>query len=86
MQVVKITTPQATYAAVADLIPTTSHLRDPYVMGYDIQPLETVKEKRALLYEAARHDWILCFEHDPSCGMARVDLDARGRPTPVAIT
>lgn len=85
MQVLKITTEAQTYAYVADLIPTTSHLRDPYVMGYDIQPLVTVEEKRGLLYEASRHDWILIFGHDPTTSFARVELDVRGRPTAVAL-
>lgn len=85
MQVVKITTKNHTVLFVADLIPTASHLRDPYVMGYDLQPLVTVEEKRALLYEASRHDWLLCFEHDPGTGLAHVAIDAKGRPqlTPV---
>lgn len=86
MQVVKVTTPSYTLAFVADLIPTTSHLRDPYVMGYDLEPLVTVREKRALLYEAARHDWILCFEHDPHTPLARIERDDRGRPRAVPVT
>src|SRR5690554_438468 len=66
MQVVKIEAAGKTYAFVADLIPTASHLRDPYVMGYDLQPLKTVEEKREILYHARRDDWILIFEHDPT--------------------
>lgn len=85
MQVVKITTDEHTFAYVADLIPTTSHLRDPYVMGYDIQPLQTVEDKRALLYHAIREDWLLIFEHDPNVGVARVELDKRGRPRAVPV-
>lgn len=86
MQVVKVTTPEHTFAFVADLIPTTSHLRDPWVMGYDLEPLITVQEKRALLYEAMRHDWILCFEHDPHTPLARIERDERGRPRAVPVT
>ncbi|TDP71967.1 MBL fold metallo-hydrolase [Bradymonas sediminis] len=85
MQVLKITTAEHTFAYVADLIPTTSHMRDPYVMGYDIQPLVTVEEKRGLLYEASRNDWILIFGHDPSTSFARVELDKRGRPSAVPL-
>jgi glyoxylase-like metal-dependent hydrolase (beta-lactamase superfamily II) len=85
MQVVKITTADHTFAYLADLIPTTAHMRDPYVMGYDIQPLVTVQEKRGLLYEAGRNDWILIFEHDPHTGFARVELDPKGRPSAVPI-
>lgn len=80
MQAIKITTPDQIYCFVADLIPTSSHLRDPYVMGYDLQPLITVDEKRALLYEAIRHDWVLIYEHDPTTPWGRVELDSRGQP------
>lgn len=86
MQVVKITMESCTVVFTADLIPTSSHLRDPYVMGYDLQPLITVQEKRALLYEAARHDWLLCFEHDPSLDFARVEFDARDQPRAMALS
>lgn len=79
MQVVKITTSQQVYVFLADLIPTTSHLRDAYVMGYDLQPLQTVKEKQEILYHAAKHDWILVFGHDPNTAFARVEFDSYGR-------
>jgi glyoxylase-like metal-dependent hydrolase (beta-lactamase superfamily II) len=85
MQIVKITTAQATYVHLADLIPTSSHMRDPYVMGYDLQPLVTVREKRELLYEAAKHDWLMIFEHDPTTAVARVEHDERGRPKAVPV-
>lgn len=80
MQIVKVTTDDGVWVHLADLIPTTSHLRDPYVMGYDLQPLVTVEEKRQVLYEAARDDWWLVFEHDPTVGAAQIDIDGRGRP------
>ena len=85
MQAVKIKTPQETYLFPADLIPTSSHLRSPYVMGYDLQPLITVQEKQALVYEAARHGWILIYEHDPVTPMSRVELDAKGQPRAVPL-
>ena len=86
MQVVKITTENnSCYVHMADLIPTSSHLRDPYVMGYDLQPLVTVEEKRELLYHASREGWILCFEHDPELPLARVEIDGKGRPRAVPV-
>lgn len=75
MQAVKITTADHTFVYLADLIPTTSHLRAPYVMGYDLQPLETVEEKKEMLYYAKRGDWILFFEHDPEQAFARLEFD-----------
>ena len=86
MQVVKVTLESGTVVVfAADLIPTTSHLHDAYVMGYDLQPLVTVQEKRALVYEAMRRDWILAFSHDPECDFARVERDPKGRPRCVPI-
>ena len=85
MQLVKVTTDDQTFVYLADLIPTSSHMRDPYVMGYDLQPLETVSEKRHILYEASREDWILVFEHDPETSFARVEFDERDRPTAVPV-
>lgn len=80
MQLVKIEAWDATYLFLADLIPTSSHLGDAYVMGYDLQPLVTVEEKREILYHAARNDWVLLFQHDPNTSAGRVAYDASDRP------
>jgi glyoxylase-like metal-dependent hydrolase (beta-lactamase superfamily II) len=51
---------------LADMIPTQAHIPVPYVMGYDVRPLDSMKEKTATLNEAANDDkFILFFEHDP---------------------
>lgn len=55
-----------TLAYMADLIPSAAHLPIPYVMGYDMRPLETLKEKEQLLNQAVDQNWVLFFEHDPS--------------------
>lgn len=49
----------------ADLIPTSAHIPLPWIMGYDIQPLVLLEEKRNLLSRAFEENWILFFEHDP---------------------
>ncbi|MEM9078203.1 MAG: MBL fold metallo-hydrolase [Bacteroidota bacterium] len=49
---------------VADLLPTVGHIPLPYVMGYDMRPLQTLKEKGVFLNEAADNKYILFFEHD----------------------
>ena len=54
---------------LGDLIPTTSHIRTPYVMGYDLYPLDTMREKKKVLNEALDGHWLLIFEHDPKVGM-----------------
>jgi glyoxylase-like metal-dependent hydrolase (beta-lactamase superfamily II) len=48
----------------ADLIPSVGHLPIPYVMGYDVRPLETLKEKEKILKQAVNENWLLFFEHD----------------------
>ncbi|TVR79885.1 MAG: MBL fold metallo-hydrolase [Chitinophagaceae bacterium] len=53
-----------TIAYMADLIPSPVHVPLPYVMGYDVRPLETMKEKAAFLKNAFEKNYILFFEHD----------------------
>jgi glyoxylase-like metal-dependent hydrolase (beta-lactamase superfamily II) len=50
---------------MADMIPTQAHIPVPYVMGYDVRPLDTMKEKSAVLADAALTGDVLFFEHDP---------------------
>lgn len=49
----------------ADLIPSAAHISMPWVMAYDMRPLDTLKEKHKILNEAAEDNWVLFFEHDP---------------------
>jgi len=48
----------------ADLVPTLGHLPIPYVAGYDVFPLKSMEEKKAILQEACDNKYILFFEHD----------------------
>ncbi|MBI5170605.1 MAG: MBL fold metallo-hydrolase [Candidatus Eisenbacteria bacterium] len=60
---------------VADLIPTASHVRIPFVMGYDVAAIETMAEKRALLERASAENAWVCLEHDPVTAFARPVLE-----------
>ena len=53
-----------TLVFTADLIPTSSHIPIPYVMGYDIRPLDSMKEKELFLKEAVENNYFLFLEHD----------------------
>ena len=46
-------------------MPTASHIPLPYIMGYDLFPLETLENKKRILNKAADEGWLLIFEHDP---------------------
>ena len=48
-----------------DLVPTTSHLKIPYIMGYDLFPLDIIEKKKEVLEKAMKQQWLLIFEHDP---------------------
>lgn len=64
-QLVKISDGTNTVLYCADLFPTASHIPLPYIMGYDLQPLVTLEEKRKFLKKALEEDWKLFLEHDP---------------------
>ena len=49
---------------MADLTPSVAHLAIPYIMAYDMFPLETLKEKKSFLKEALDKEYFLFFEHD----------------------
>ncbi|WP_285057408.1 MBL fold metallo-hydrolase [Pedobacter ginsengisoli] len=53
-----------TIVYMADLLPSVGHIPLPYVMAYDMFPLQTLKEKRSFLQEAADNGYILYLEHD----------------------
>lgn len=50
---------------MADLLPSVGHLPLPYVMAYDMFPLQTLTEKKLFLDEALAKNYILFLEHDP---------------------
>lgn len=72
-QIVRVSDGQKTLVYCGDLIPTSTHIRLAWVMGYDLDPLLLIDEKRALLEPAARGEWCLFFEHDPFVSAATVD-------------
>ena len=73
---------------MADLIPTTAHIPLPWIMAYDIQPVETVREKRKILPNIVKEKWIIFFEHDPVFQAAKVQYDGKhyGIKEPVVIS
>lgn len=64
-QVVKIEDSGKTAIYLGDIAPTASHLEPAWIMGYDIDPLTTLSQKRDLLNAAYEKKWLLIFEHDP---------------------
>jgi glyoxylase-like metal-dependent hydrolase (beta-lactamase superfamily II) len=64
---------------LGDLIPTVSHLPLPYIMGYDLFPIQTLETKRWVLDRAFEENWLLLFEHDPLVQAGYVRRDQEGK-------
>ena len=76
-QTVRISDGKQTLLYCGDLIPTSTHVRLAWVMGYDLEPLKLIEEKRKALTPAASEGWYLFFEHDAYTDIARVE-ESRG--------
>jgi len=64
-QIVYIESDGRTAVFAADLIPTTAHVDVPWIMGYDLYPMQTLEFKRAFVREAIDREYLIFFEHDP---------------------
>jgi glyoxylase-like metal-dependent hydrolase (beta-lactamase superfamily II) len=61
----KISDGTTTLFYCADLVPFISQVPYPYILGYDVRPLETLGEKKRIFPRAYEERWILFLEHDP---------------------
>ncbi|MEE9448724.1 MAG: MBL fold metallo-hydrolase [Ignavibacteriaceae bacterium] len=77
-QMLKISDSANTLVYCCDLLPFVSHIPIPYIMGYDLQPLITIKEKVKILQQAVDENWLLFFEHDPEIACATVKHTDKG--------
>ncbi len=80
-QILKISDSSNTILYCADMFPTSSHVSLPYVMGYDLQPLVTVEEKKKILPVAIEENWKLFLEHDPISALITVKKTDKGYDT-----
>lgn len=63
-----------------DLLPTHHHLQPTWVMGYDLDPLRCIEERKRFLARAIAEDWLVLFPHDHHTPAARLRWDEKGRP------
>ena len=83
-QMVVVESGGETLVVPTDLLPTTSHLPLPFVMGYDLFPVATLEAKRKLLESAAEGGWRILFYHDARTPLGRVRRDGEGYTLEVA--
>ena len=65
MMCVKLSGGGKTAMLLADLAPTTAHLPAPWIMGYDLYPLQTLENKKKWIPRLVREGWLAIFAHDP---------------------
>ena len=66
-QMVMIESAGATAVFAADMYPDRRRTSpDPWMMGYDLYPMDTLAFKRAFAREAIEREYLIFFEHDPS--------------------
>ena len=65
-------------AFAADLIPTAGHVPLPYIPGYDIRPLTSLREKESFLNFCNDNNVLLFFEHDAFEELGLVHQTERG--------
>jgi glyoxylase-like metal-dependent hydrolase (beta-lactamase superfamily II) len=77
-QAVVIESGDRTAVFAADLIPTAAHVDEPWIMGYDLYPMDTLRFKRTFIREAIDREYLIFFEHDPQIAAGYI-REANGR-------
>jgi glyoxylase-like metal-dependent hydrolase (beta-lactamase superfamily II) len=70
---------------IGDLVPTTAHLDPTWVMGYDLDPLTCIAERKRFYQRAIPEQWLVIFTHDHHTPLAKIALDERGKPVVAAM-
>lgn len=78
MQAFLLTHETQTVFYPADFCPTSAHVPVPYVMGYDNEPLEAIKERKRILPQAYEEGWIVIYEHDAFTQASIINANEKG--------
>jgi len=57
---------------IGEMMPTTAHRHLPWIMAYDLYPLETLEMKRALFKECLGNNTLVLLNHDPTAFAVRL--------------
>lgn len=65
---------------ISDLIPTSAHLDATWCMGYDLDPLAVIEERKRFYRRAIPENWLVLFTHDHHTPFGRVTTNEKGKP------
>lgn len=65
---------------ISDLIPTSAHLDLTWGMGYDLDPLRVIEERKRFYARAIPERWLVLFTHDHDRPMGYVRRNEKGKP------
>ncbi|HTX42326.1 MAG TPA: MBL fold metallo-hydrolase [Acidobacteriaceae bacterium] len=69
---------RATY--ISDLIPTSAHLDITWVMGYDLDPLTCIAQRKRFYARAIPEQWMVLFTHDHHTPFGWIENGDKGKP------
>jgi glyoxylase-like metal-dependent hydrolase (beta-lactamase superfamily II) len=64
---------------ISDLIPTSAHLEVTWVMGYDLDPLTCIEQRKRFLSRAIAEGWLVLFTHDHHQPMGYLEWGPKGK-------
>lgn len=65
---------------ISDLIPTSAHLDVTWVMGYDLDPLTCIAQRKRFYARAIPEQWLVLFTHDHHTPLAYLQWNDKGKP------
>jgi glyoxylase-like metal-dependent hydrolase (beta-lactamase superfamily II) len=65
---------------ISDLIPTSLHLDPTWVMGYDLDPVTCIAERKRFYERAIPEEWLVLFTHDHFTPAAYLTVNDKGKP------
>lgn len=61
---------------IGEMMPTTAHRHLPWIMSYDLYPLESLENKRRLFAECVTNNTLVLLDHDPTAFAVRLKQSA----------
>lgn len=65
---------------ISDLIPTSTHLDITWGMGYDLDPVMNIEQRKRFYARAIPEEWLVLFTHDHHKPFGRIVMNEKGKP------